>query len=74
MKYNRAFIIHNETSIPLLTDVDIYEDSHYWLFDSKESFHGLHDNENFYFKDSRIDGRLKLPLFCVQLEFTEVEE
>lgn len=69
--YNRAFIIRNEKSIPLLSDVDLYEDSHHWLFESGESFHGEYDQEYFYFKDSRIDSRLKLPLDCIELEFDE---
>lgn len=80
MKYNRAFIIRNEESIPLLKEVDLYEndefekfDPSYWLFESKESFHGEHDDKFFYFKDARIDWRLKLPLRCVELEFTEEE-
>lgn len=69
MKYNRAFIIRNETSLPLLKDADTGEDTVYWLFESKESFHGEEDGEYFYFKDSRIDSRLRLPLSCVDLEF-----
>jgi len=71
MKYNRASIIRNSESIPLLKDVDLYEDSSSWLFDSGESFHGCHDDEYFYFKDSRIDNRLKLKLSCVELEFSK---
>lgn len=74
MKYNRAFIKRNKTSIPLLKQVDLYEDSGYWLFQSEESFHGEHDGSYFYFKDQRIDNRLKLPLNCVELEFDEKEE
>ncbi len=72
-KYNRAFLIRNEVSIPLLEDVDLYEDSFYWLFESDESFHGEHDDEFFYFLDGRIDNRLKLPLECVKLEFGKDE-
>lgn len=71
MKYNRAFIIRNEVSIPLLDSVDTQEDSFYWLFESGESFHGNHDDEWFYFKDSRIPFGLILPLDCVRLEFSE---
>ena len=73
MKYNRAFIIRNEESIPLLKNVDVYEDSHEWLFHSKESFHGEEDGKMFYFKDSRINRMLKLPINCVELEFTDEE-
>lgn len=69
MRKNRAEIIRNEISIPLLKVVDTYEDSYQWLFESKETFHGVHDEDFFYFKDSRIDKRLKLPLDCVILEF-----
>lgn len=69
MVYNRAFIIRNETSIPLLQDCDQHTDSHYWLFESYESFHGEHDTEYFYFKDQRLDSSLKLPIECVELEF-----
>lgn len=71
MTYNRAFIIRNSISLPLLREVDLYEDSHEWLFESLESFHGEYDDKYFYFKDARIDKRLKLPLECVELEFTE---
>lgn len=73
MEYNRAFIIRNEESMPLLKAVDLGEDSSYWLFESGESFHGEHDGVHFYFKDSRIDKRLKLPLACVELEFSNEE-
>ncbi len=71
MKKNRAFIIRNNISIPLLKEVDLYEDSNYWLFESGESFHGNHDDKFFYFKDSRLDKRLELPIDCVELEFSE---
>lgn len=71
LKYNRAFIIRNDVSIPLLKRVDLYEDSNHWLFDSDESFHGEYDDKYFYFKDVRIDNRLILPLSCVELEFEE---
>jgi hypothetical protein len=71
VKYNRAWIIRNETSIPLLKFVDTAEDSAYWLFDSGESFHGEEDGKFFYFKDSRIPTCLILPLSCVELEFSE---
>lgn len=76
-KYNRAFIKHNEQSSPLLEAMmksSGMEDQHaleYWLYDSKESFHGDHDDQFFYFKDSRLDYGCKLPLACVELEFTE---
>lgn len=79
LKYNRAFIKHNEQSSPLLEamlkssgmeDQDALE---YWLIDSRESFHGKHDDQFFYFKDSRLDYDSKLPLACVELEFTDVE-
>jgi len=69
MKSNRAFIIRNEISIPTLDSYDLYEDSHYWLFESKESFHGEYDESYFHFKDQRIDSRLILPIECVELEF-----
>lgn len=68
-KYNRAFIIRNEISLPLLEAVNLYEDNAFWLFESGESFHGEFDNEYFYFKDQRVDKRLKLPLSCVNLEY-----
>lgn len=75
MKYNRAEIIRNEESLPLLKAVDSYEDEDMrnsgWLFESKETFHGEHDDEYFYFMDARIDSRLKLPLNCVILEFED---
>jgi hypothetical protein len=74
VNYNRAFIIRNDKSLPLLKEVDLTEDSGHWLFDSGESFHGEYNEEYFYFKDSRIDSRLKLPIDCIRLEFTEVEE
>lgn len=74
MKYNRAFIIRNEISMPLLKDADGGEDDGYWLFDSGESFHGEHDDVNFHFKDSRIRYKLSLPLSCVTLEFTEEDK
>lgn len=74
MKYNRASIIRNEVSIPLLKSVDLYEDSWYWLFESKETFHGEYDDKYFYFKDSRIDNRLNLPLDCVRLEYEEGDD
>lgn len=70
---NRAEIIRNDISIPLLKMSDFGEDDSHWLFDSKETFHGYHDGSFFYFKDSRIDPCLKLPLSCVELEFTEQE-
>ena len=73
MKYDRAFIVRNEVSRPLLKSVDLYDDSHYWLFHSEESFHGEYDHEFFYFKDQRIDKRLKLPLNCVLLEGIEID-
>lgn len=71
MEYNRAVIIRNEISKPLLEKVDGGEDSYYWLFTSQESFHGEHDGEFFHFKDSRISSRLKLPMSCVELEFSK---
>lgn len=74
MKYNRAFIIRNEKSLPTLEEYNNgEEEDEYWLFESGESFHGEYDDEFFYFKDLRLDGRLKLPLDCVELEFTEEE-
>lgn len=73
MKPNRAFIIRSEKSMPLLEDVNLNEDSAYWLFESGESFHGKEDAKFFYFRDVRIDSRLKLPLECVELEFSENE-
>lgn len=72
-KYNRAFIIRNEVSKPILSFHDGGEDDNYWLFDSKESFHGENDETHFYFKDSRIPTGLVLSLDCVNLEFTEEE-
>lgn len=71
MKYNRAFILRNDHSIPILKDFDVYDESEYWLFKSGESFHGEHDEKWFFFKDSRIPTGLKLPITCVELEFTE---
>ena len=78
MKYNRAFLIRNKKSLPLLEEearFDTTEDDSYkyWLLESSESFHGEHDNEYFYFKDSRISNKFRLPLDCVELEFTEEE-
>lgn len=79
LRYNRAFIKHDENSSPLLEallkssgmeDQDALE---YWLIDSRESFHGEYDSQFFYFKDSRLDYGCKLPLACVELEFTEEE-
>lgn len=72
-RYNRAFIVRNETSLPLLHQADGGEDDGYWLFESKESFHGEEDGEFFFFKDSRIRSFLKLPINCVELEFSESE-
>ena len=74
MQYNRAFIIRNCKSIPLLNAVNLHEDCEYWLFESGESFHGEHDGEFFYFRDQRIDKRLTLPLECVRLEYSPEEE
>lgn len=71
MKYNRAFIIRNDKSLPILSFFDTNEDSSYWLFESGESFHGAHDNSIFYFRDSRIPSGTYLPLDCVELEFGE---
>jgi hypothetical protein len=68
-EYNRAFIVRNEISAPLLALVDVCEDSHRWLYESKESFHGRVTEGEFRFRDSRIDSRLSLPLCCVELEF-----
>jgi hypothetical protein len=76
MLYNRAVIIRNEISKPLLEKAEGGEDDAYWLFDSMESFHGEHDDKFFHFKDSRIPSCLKLPMSCVELEFSkeEIEE
>lgn len=73
LKPNRAFIIRNEVSMPLLEEADSGEDCSHWLFKSGESFHGEHDKEFFYFKDNRVSGSLKLPLSCVKLEFGKKE-
>lgn len=76
MKYNRAFILNNQESLPFIRDIlenTGDEDLEYWVIDSKESFHGHYDDKFFYFKDSRIDTGTKLPLNCVELEFTEEE-
>ena len=71
MTYDRASIIRNEISLPLLKRFGGDEDDERWLFDSDETFHGEFDDEFFYFKDARIDNRLKLPLSCVELEFEQ---
>lgn len=76
MKYNRAFIVHNDISKPHIQyyiDTTGCEELEHWVIDSGESFHGEHDSEYFYFKDSRLDRGMKLPLNCVKLEFREDE-
>lgn len=71
--YNRAFIIRNEVSKPILELADGGENDGYWLFQSGESFHGEQDGKFFYFLDSRIRYKLKLPIECVRLEFSKEE-
>lgn len=76
MKYNRAFIIKNEKTLPFLQEavrLDTSEDNEakHWLLESDESFHGEHDGEYFFFKDSRISSDFYLPIDCVELEFIE---
>lgn len=78
MKYNRAFILHNEESTPLINkfiedDCSEEQEMGYWLKESGESFHGRHDDEYFYFKDSRIGQGVKLQLKYVKLEFSQEE-
>lgn len=75
-RYNRAVIIRNKTSLPILNNAIGSDDDEYWLLTSQESFHGEEDGNFFYFKDSRIPGKMKLPLNCVDLEFSkeEIEE
>lgn len=74
MKYNRAFIVNNKSSEPFIQEIldnTGCEETEYWIVYSKESFHGDHDDTHFYFKDSRIETGTKLPLNCVELEFSE---
>lgn len=76
MKKNRAFILHNDISksyIQYYIDNTGSEELEFWVIHSGESFHGEHDSEHFYFKDSRIDRGMKLPLGAVKLEFGEGE-
>ena len=71
MKYNRASIIRNETTEPILMGATKNGDDYHWLIESQETFHGEHDDNYFYFKDSRIPGCLKLPMDCIELEFLD---
>lgn len=76
LPYNRAFIKNNQFSAPFLKEIldnTGSEETEYWIIDSKESFHGHHDDKFFYFKDSRIETGTKLPLEHVELEFTQEE-
>lgn len=76
LKYNRAFIPTKHLTCPPIVELLANtgnEELEYWIVDSKESFHGEHDDTYFYFKDSRIDAYTKLPLSCLELEFTQEE-
>lgn len=76
MKYNRATIKLTPESRPVIQDIidkSGVEDTEHWMIHSKESFHGEHDEKFFHFKDSRIETGTKLPLSCVELEFSEEE-
>jgi hypothetical protein len=73
-KYNRAFI--KDVTHPAVSEIlenTGSEELEYWIMDSKESFHGEEDGKYFYFKDSRTDRGMKLPLECLDLEFYEEE-
>ena len=74
LKYNRAFIKNSPVSDPYVQEILMNtgcEETECWIIDSKESFHGEHDDKFFYFKDSRIETGTKLPLSCVELEYSK---